>query len=290
MSVQRGPRSSGFSRCGPRALGLNGARLVGHDLPLDASDDDYREIVALLRDDDRYAGALITTHKTGICRAAGDLFDEIDLFGRLCGEVSSVSKRGDQLVGHAKDPLTAGLSVEEFLSPTHFADTGADVLVLGTGGAGTALCWYLANRADRPRRITATSLTPEPLETLNGIIAERGSSAPELETVIVDAAADGLLRDLPQGSLVVNATGMGKDRPGSPLSDTARFPGGSTAWELNYRGELRFLRQARAAGVHTEDGWRYFVHGWSQVMAEVFDLSLTRADVARLSGLAETVR
>ena len=51
---------------------------------------------------------------------------------------------------------------------------------------------------------------------------------------------------LPPRSLVVNATGMGKDRPGSPLRAGAAFPERSAVWELNYRGELEFLRQARA--------------------------------------------
>ena len=50
--------------------------------------------------------------------------------------------------------------------------------------------------------------------------------------------------DLPDGSLVVNATGLGKDRPGSPLTDDARFPRDGIAWDFNYRGDLLFLEQA----------------------------------------------
>jgi shikimate 5-dehydrogenase len=47
------------------------------------------------------------------------------------------------------------------------------------------------------------------------------------------------------------------------------------AWDLNYRGDLAFLDQARAAGhVRVEDGWVYFLHGWTQVIAEVFDLEI----------------
>ena len=61
------------------------------------------------------------------------------------------------------------------------------------------------------------------------------------------AAADRLVERLPAGSMVVNATGLGKDRPGSPLTDAARFPRDGIAWDFNYRGDLEFLRQARAA-------------------------------------------
>jgi shikimate dehydrogenase len=89
---------------------------------------------------------------------------------------------------------------------------------------------------------------------------------------------DALMEALPSGSMVINATGMGKDRPGSPVTDAGRFPERGLAWELNYRGELDFLHQARRQRherrLLVEDGWVYFLHGWSSVIAEVFDLAL----------------
>ena len=78
--------------------------------------------------------------------------------------------------------------------------------------------------------------------------------------------------------MVVNATGLGKDAPGSPLTDSARFPQDGIAWEFNYRGDLAFLGRARAAahksGLTVEDGWVYFIHGWTRVIAEVFDIDI----------------
>ena len=59
---------------------------------------------------------------------------------------------------------------------------------------------------------------------------------------------DAVLAGLGAGALVVNATGLGKDGPGSPLTDRARFPVDAVAWDLNYRGDLVFLQQARRAG------------------------------------------
>src|SRR5262249_51798750 len=44
-----------------------------------------------------------------------------------------------------------------------------------------------------------------------------------------------LLASLAPYSLVVNATGLGKDRPGSPLANDALWPEHAIAWELNYR-------------------------------------------------------
>ena len=89
---------------------------------------------------------------------------------------------------------------------------------------------------------------------------------------------DALLSKLKPGSLVVNATGLGKDVEGSPITAAARFPEGGYGWEFNYRGRLLFLDQARAQeearGLHVEDGWLYFIHGWTRVIAEVFDVDI----------------
>jgi shikimate 5-dehydrogenase len=275
-------------------LGLPAARLVGHDLPPGAPDERYREVIRTIRDDDRYAGALITTHKIGVYRSAGSLFDVLDEFAAQCGEISSVSKRDGKLIGHAKDPLTAGLSMEEFLTPDYFARTGAHVLCLGAGGAGTAITWYLSRRDDRPERITCTALRPESLAELRAVLARAGIDAGGVRTVLADGPADDLLTGLPPGSLVINATGLGKDQPGSPITGDARFPDNGIAWELNYRGSLEFLHQARSAPPGTNltivDGWRYFIHGWSQVVAEVFDLRLTPPLVERLADAAAALR
>jgi shikimate 5-dehydrogenase len=85
---------------------------------------------------------------------------------------------------------------------------------------------------------------------------------------------DELLASMPPGSLIANATGMGKDRPGSPISTGSLFPKHSLVWEFNYRGDLPFLQHARAQevarGLTVTDGWAYFVAGWLTVMGTVF--------------------
>ena len=101
---------------------------------------------------------------------------------------------------------------------------------------------------------------------------------------------------MPVGSLVVNATGLGKDAPGSPLTGACRFPEKAYVWELNYRGDLVFLEQARAQAqqrsLNVHDGWVYFIHGWTRVIAEVFDVDIPTSGPGfeRLSETARAVR
>ena len=93
--------------------------------------------------------------------------------------------------------------------------------------------------------------------------------------------------------MVINATGMGKDLPGSPITDRGLFPIGGVAWELNYRGELPFLHQALAQRetrqVRVEDGWLYFLHGWTQGIAEVLKVRIGEPLFQRLAAVAGTV-
>lgn len=277
-------------------LGLPTRTLIGHDLPMNATPAQYRAMVEQIRDDPHHRGALVTTHKMNVYAAASDLFDELDPFAVSCAEISSISQRGDRLIGRAKDPLTVDLALNDFLPADHFADTGAEVVILGAGGSGTALSWALAERADAPSRITVTARKDADLETLREVHRQHGTPEGLIRYVRTDspAEADALVAAAPAGSLIVNATGLGKDRPGSPLTDEVVFPERAYVWEFNYRGSLEFLHQAEAQQASREltvvDGWRYFIHGWSQVVADVFELELTPEIVEQLAAAAESVR
>jgi shikimate 5-dehydrogenase len=102
------------------------------------------------------------------------------------------------------------------------------------------------------------------------------------------------MNELPDCSLVINATGMGKDTPGSPVTDDGVFPMKGVAWEFNYRGELDFMHQALAQRVDrhlvVEDGWLYFLHGWTQVISEVLHHEITPELFEQLEVVANVVR
>jgi shikimate 5-dehydrogenase len=277
-------------------LGLPTRTLVGHDLPMDADPSAYRAMVQRIRDDEHHRGALVTTHKMNLFTAASDLFDELDPFAVSCSEISSISKRGDRLIGRAKDPITVDLALNDFLPADHFARTGAQVVILGAGGSGTALSWALAERADAPSRVTVTARSQDKLDHLREVHRQHGTAEDLIRYVVTETVeeADAIVATAPAGSVIANATGLGKDRPGSPLSDAVVFPESAWVWEFNYRGSLDFMHQAltqqQERSLHVIDGWRYFIHGWSQVVADVFELTLTPSIVEELAAAAESVR
>jgi shikimate 5-dehydrogenase len=282
-------------------LGLQNVRMSGCDLALHAPPEHYRQAVEVIRSSPLELGALVTTHKIDLFSACRDMFDFIDPYAELCGEVSSLSKRGGLLRAHAKDPISSGRALDEFIEPGYWASAGAppapEVLLFGAGGSNLAITLYLMTgrpAADRPDRIVVVNRSPARLESMRAVHTRLGPDVAHVKVEYVHnadpAENDRLMAAMPPGSLIVNGTGMGKDSPGSPITDRGAFPKGARVWELNYRGELDFLHQARAQearhGLLVEDGWRYFVHGWTCVMEEVFDIPMTPDVVGQLSGIA----
>lgn len=282
-----------------RYLGLTDAAIKGIDFPLHADPSAYRAAVQFIKGDPLSQGALVTTHKIDLFKACQDLFDTIDPYARFMGETSCLSKAGGKLVCHAKDPISSGLALDGFLPENHFAATRAEIFSMGAGGSTIALTWHLMRRergADVPSRIVVSDRSRPRLDEIRRIHAGIATDTP-VDYVLTPAAADNdaVMAGLKPGSLVINATGLGKDAPGSPLSDALRFPMNGIVWDLNYRGDLVFLEQARAQqqsrSLQVEDGWTYFIHGWTQVIAEVFHVAIPAsgpgfADLSRIAGEA----
>ena len=280
-----------------KELGREEVVLEGVDLQLHDEPRNYRRAVAQIKYDPLSLGALVTTHKVNLLEAARDMFDYLDPYAVTCAEVSSISKDGSALAGRAKDPVTAGLSLDALLGPGYFERTGGHVLCFGAGGSTTAIVLHLArkqDRADRPRRMVVVNRSAGRLESLRRMIAGLPTDIEfEYHCNVLPEFNDESMGKLPPGSVVINATGMGKDLPGSPITDGGRFPIGGVAWELNYRGELGFLRQALAQRetrrVRVEDGWLYFLHGWTQVIAEVLKVRIDEPMFQRLAAVAEAI-
>lgn len=276
-----------------KELGLD-AEMKGIDFPPHSPAEQYREAVAFLKEDPLSLGALVTTHKLDLFHACEDMFDFIDPFAARLGEVSSLSKRDGTFCAHAKDPISSGLALEHFVPKNYWADHGGDVLLLGAGGSSLAMTLYLTQKKfgnNVPHRILIANRSQPRLDSAQALLKDLDTPT-EIQFLLDPTPADNdrVLASLPPHSLVVNATGLGKDAPGSPLTDACVFPEDSLVWEINYRGDLIFkeqaLRQQAERRLHVEDGWNYFIHGWTQVISEVFHMPIQGELLDRLSQVA----
>ena len=211
----------------------------------------------------------------------------------MFGELSSISKKDGMLCGHAKDPISSGLAMDTFIPANHWEkNPKAQVCVLGSGGSALAISAYLAldkHQNNVPARIHLTNRSYPRLAEAVKILA--GLRVPMSFHLCKEPTLnDEIVQSMPDGSFVVNATGLGKDAPGSPLTDACVFPKNGLVWELNYRGTLEFMHQAesqqKSRNLMIEDGWTYFIHGWTQVIAEVFHVDITGERLALCDRLA----
>ncbi len=279
-------------------LGRPEVVMEGVDCKIHDDPEVYRKAVAQIKYDPDSLGALVTTHKIDLLTAARDMFEYLDPYAMITDEVSSISKLEGRLEGHAKDPITAGASLDAIIEPGYFGRTQGHVLCFGAGGSAIATLLHLINKkdgGDRPAKFTFVNRSQGRLDHAREMVSGLKT---DIDTEYIcnsdPKINDTIMEKFPPYSIIINATGMGKDTPGSPITWDGRFPMDSIAWEFNYRGELDFMHQSLAQvesrKVKVEDGWIYFVHGWTQVVAQVLHFDLTPALFGELNEAASSVR
>ncbi|SDU77694.1 hypothetical protein [Jiangella alkaliphila] len=269
-------------------LGRPDWTLRGVDLPLTAPDDAYDDLVAAVAANPRVAGAVVTSHKLRLYRTGTARACRTDVLVDLTHEVNTLARTPGGVDAHARDPLALTAVLRGQTPP-------ADVVVYGAGGAGTALLLALtldveatlaaghpAPRGARPATITVLDTDAAALAALRATAERCGVLNDRLRLLDAHEPAP----PIPEHALVVNATGLGKDRPGSPLPPGAVLPATATAWDFNYRGDLTFLADARAYGATAVDGWEYFVAGWGAALTAIAGRPLTGDLLAELATAA----
>jgi shikimate 5-dehydrogenase len=273
---------------------------VGINCKIHDEPERYRKIVKFIKNDKKSLGALVTSHKIDLYEASSDLFDNIGKYTQLLGEVSCISKRNGDLWGHAKDPITSGLAFQSFIPENHWRDTEAEIFIIGAGGASLALTTFIMQELEpnnQPSKIYVANRSTPRLNKMKEIHKKINQGIP-IDYLHHPKAKqnDKVVNSLKNGSLVINGTGLGKDIPGSPITDKVEFPKNGYTWDYNYRGDLLFLEQARAQeeekNLHVEDGWTYFLYGWTRVIAEVFhiEIPIKGPKFEKISKIASKVR
>jgi shikimate 5-dehydrogenase len=281
-------------------LDIKGTSFIGIDLKIHDDPNNYQQVIEFIKNDKFSLGALITSHKIDLYRATRFIFDHIDPYAKLLGELSCISKRDGELWAHAKDPITSGLAYEAFIPKNHWKSSGGEIFIIGAGGASLALTAYLCehlSKSNWPSKIYISNRSIPRLEYMKSIHAQinPGIKFEYLHHPYVEDN-DCIVNALDSGSLIINGTGLGKDVLGSPLTKNAHFPLDGFAWDYNYRGDLMFLKQATAQKIkrnlHVEDGWNYFLYGWTRVIAEVFhiDIPVSGPEFDVISKIALNVR
>lgn len=251
------------------------AVLVGVDVPPQSGRDRYVDFLKHMRCDPFCSGAQVTSHKVRLYDLVADEFEELDPDVIALGEVGGISVRGNKLAAFSPDMLALGDELETILGQQSHQPTRREVVILGGGGAGRAVVLAIARRGiGSASKVTITEKDVDLKADLEQRLKTLLSGYDWLDYEVRDASDndDIVVRTAP-GSLIVNATGMGKDTRGSPVAASTPLPIGSIAWDLNYRGALDFLTFARtqctARGVMAIDGWDYFLRNWFACLTRI---------------------
>jgi shikimate dehydrogenase len=258
------------------------AQLRGIDLPADLPGEHWRELITVMRDNPAIYGAVITSHKLRLYRFCEDLFDKTDTLVGLTHEVNSLDTR-DGVHAFARDAQSLHILLHgQGSSPV--AGWHPTVCI---GAGGSAIALLLAHTIDVASTLTTRQLVPasvpetavltvvgrrrSSLEEFMAVAERIGAGRAHLRTALASSpqACAEILADAAPGTLVINATGLGKSDAGSPLPGPRAFPAEAIAWDFNYRGPLTFLAQAYEARATTEDGWEYFLAGWACAVAAI---------------------
>lgn len=189
------------------------------------------------------AGLSVTMpHKTAVV----DLCDALTDSARVLQSVNTIEFRSDgRSIGHSTD----GDGLVDSLRHGGVDPTSRDVLVLGFGGAGRAVCDAL--RRHGAKRIVVTNrsiVSPDRLDAMGLTGAE---VIPWSDRNDVASSCD----------LVINCTSVGMgDDSSSPLTDSV-FSDRHVAIDIVYHpSETPFLRAARTRGARTIGGIGMLVH------------------------------
>ena len=173
-------------------------------------------------------------------RLVATLLDEVEDEARAIGAVNNVVRTDDgRLVGFNTDAPGFRAGVELAMGAR---STGAEVVVVGAGGAARAVVHALPDGGRA--RLTLANRTPASAEAL--VAALRGTGAPSRRRRWATTAS---LEALGDADLAVNATTVGMIDPGTTIP-VERLPDGATVFDLVYvPAETPLVAAARARGL-----------------------------------------
>lgn len=281
--------------------------LINIDLPLLSDASEYHKAVCQIKNDKNAIGSVVISHKLQVYKHALELFEKVDAVSNLTKEIGTIVRRDSGLTGMAlPDCMSTTLSLQGMLDKDYWPSSQSDVVCFGAGGVARSIFLSLLydfqldqnlkhEKKYKPRKLYLVDIKEDHLSSAKQLFKSFDKEC-DIQYLCHTRALenDQLINLLPAGSLIINATGMGEDIPGSPLSDEVTYPAKSIIWDLNYRGERTFLKQAKAqesdCRLFIHDGWQCFIYGWTQALQLSLQTTFSQTKFNELAQIAEHYR
>jgi shikimate dehydrogenase len=223
-------------------------------VPIQVAAADLPSFVKALRVWRNSPGCVVTfPHK----QAAATLVDEVTPVARRLGVVNLIRREADgRLVGD----LTDGIGFLVAARRNGFTPEGRRALVIGAGGAGSAIAHALASGG--LRHLTLLDVSPARRDALLSLLA---GEFPGMELAATPLA-------LGQYDLIANATAVGADGQSLPLSLTGLSPKTLVADVVTEPNTTPLLAAARVWGCGVQTG-KEMARGQIEAIARFLDLT-----------------
>ncbi len=179
------------------------------------------------------------------------LCDHLSPAAKISGSVNTVVNDNGILTGHTTD----GLGFLNSLQESGQDYTGKKMVLLGAGGAGTAILVQAA--LDGMREVSVFSRSTSPLIGRTRQIADTLNEQTNCHVRLFDYEEDILRREIASAQILTNSTnvGMAPHTEQSILPDSSYFHKDLFVADVIYNpAETRFLKLARQAGCQTING------------------------------------
>lgn len=216
------------------------ARIKAEMHPLDTTEENLEEVIAVLRDDPRFiGGAVAVPHKQTI----GLHLDRVEPEAARIGAVNAIYRDGEDLVGANTDGAGALSQITELVGGEAMLNMRHAVLV-GLGGAGVAVAAYLAGHV---ATLTLCNRSWDTAKQVANTLGARPFEFP-LEPEFMENV-----------DLLINATTVGyQDGPeGSPVSNDCldAMPSTAAVYDVIYQPEeTLLLKEATKRGMNVMNG------------------------------------
>ena len=204
--------------------------------PIDTPTVDLIDAVAALRGDE-YLGANIgVPHKDRV----GSMVDRLTDEAQATGAVDTITRDGDQLVGHNTDVIAFKAALEELVGNQKMPK---NAVVVGAGGGGRAVIYSLIQAG-----FHNVALFNRHLHRGERLVKHFGRSASHMDLKARPWHESVIEAELAKTDILINASSMGRDPEETPIPGEL-LPPDILVMDLHYVPEqTRLLREAEAAG------------------------------------------
>ena len=212
------------------------AGVDAHYEPIDTPTVDLADAVKALRGEE-YLGANIgVPHKDRVTPMLDRLTEE----AQATGAVDTITRDGDQLVGHNTDVIAFKPALEDLVGNQKMP---RDAVVVGAGGGARAVVYVLIQAG-----FQNVALFNRHLHRGERLVKHFGRSASHMELKARPWHESVIEAELAKTDILINASAMGRDPEETPIPGEL-LPPDILVMDLHYvPEETRLLREARAAG------------------------------------------